>query len=70
MSYPVCSNRFKSISRDHYPQALTLARTGMRLGEALALQWDDIDFEERFITIQGPFQGEKSGCRKMETQTH
>jgi integrase len=36
----------------HYPLALTLARTGMRLGEALALQWGDIDFHGRFINIQ------------------
>jgi len=26
------------------PSFLTLARTGMRLGEALALQWDDLDY--------------------------
>jgi integrase len=39
----------------HYPMALTLARTGMRLGEALALQWGDIDFHGRFITIQRNF---------------
>jgi len=36
----------------HYPLFLTLARTGMRIGEALALQWDDIIFEERYIHIQ------------------
>jgi integrase len=39
----------------HYPMALTLARTGMRLGEALALQWGDIDFHGRFINIQRNF---------------
>jgi integrase len=38
-----------------YPFALTLARTGMRLGEALALQWDDIDFHRGFIKIQRNF---------------
>jgi len=48
----------------HYPQALTLARTGMRLGEALALQWDDIDFEGRFITIQRTFSRGKIGLPK------
>ena len=31
---------------------LTLARTGMRLGEALGLKWEDIDFQNRFINIQ------------------
>ena len=36
----------------HYPLFLLLARTGLRIGEALALQWGDIDFHGRFITIQ------------------
>ena len=36
----------------------------MRLGEALALQWDDIDFEERFITIQRTFSRGKIGLPK------
>jgi len=58
---------------DHYPQALTLARTGMRFGEALALQWDDIDFEGRFITIKRTFSRGKIGlpkngkCRRIDT---
>ncbi len=36
----------------------------MRLGEALALQWDDIDFDERFITIQRTFSRGKIGLPK------
>ncbi len=43
---------FRTHFPQHYPLVLTLARTGMRLGEALALQWSDIDFNSRFITIQ------------------
>jgi integrase len=39
--------------QDHAPRydtfVLLLARTGMRIGEAIALKWDDIDFEGRFI---------------------
>ena len=38
-----------------YPLLLTLARTGMRMGEALALQWDDIDCERREIRIARAF---------------
>lgn len=38
-----------------YPLAITLARTGMRLGEALALKWGDIDFQGRFINLQRGF---------------
>ena len=36
----------------YYPFFLCLARTGMRLGEALALQWGDIDFRSRFIEVR------------------
>jgi integrase len=34
-----------------YPIVLLLARTGMRIGEALALQIDDLNFEQREITV-------------------
>ena len=34
-----------------YPIFLTLARTGMRIGEAITLQWEDLDFEERTIRV-------------------
>ena len=40
---------------NHYPLALLLARTGMRLGEALALKWTDIDFHGRFINVERGF---------------
>jgi integrase len=50
----------------HHPFVLTLARTGMRLGEALAVQWGDIDFEGRFIEVRrnlvsGRIETPKSG---------
>ena len=56
----------------HYPMALTLARTGMRLGEVIALKWSDIDFHNRLITVQrnfsrGILQTTKSGkSRKVD----
>jgi len=34
-----------------FPLFLLLARTGMRLGEALALQWQDLNFAEREIRV-------------------
>lgn len=37
---------------EHYTLFLLLARTGMRIGEALALQWGDIDFTGRFINVK------------------
>lgn len=48
-------NSFRDHFPGHYTMALTLARTGMRLGEVLALQWGDIDFHGRFITIERNF---------------
>lgn len=38
-------------SETHYTLVLLLATTGMRKGEALALHWNDIDFENNVITI-------------------
>ncbi len=35
-----------------YPFFLTLARTGLRRGEALALQWEDIDWHGRFVEVR------------------
>jgi integrase len=43
---------FKEHYPAHYPFVLTLARTGMRLGEVLGLQWGDVDFNGRFITVR------------------
>ena len=42
----------------HYPLVLLLARTGLRIGEALALQWSDFDFNQRFIEVRrGVYKG-------------
>lgn len=42
--------------REHFPHfhpfVLVLARTGMRLGEALGLQWGDIDWQGRFAEVR------------------
>jgi len=48
-----CLERFP----EHHPFFLTLFRTGMRLGEALALQWGDIDWFGKFIQVQRSFKG-------------
>ncbi len=55
-------NAFKEHHPIHYPMALTLSRTGMRIGEAIGLQWGDIDFNGGFITIQ-------RGRSKSRTET-
>ncbi len=46
----------EEVARVSYPRyyafILTTARTGLRLGEAIALKWCDIDFEMRDIFVQ------------------
>jgi integrase len=37
---------------DFYPLFLTLARTGLRPGEAFALKWTDFDFNRRQILVE------------------
>ena len=57
---------------NHYPMFLTMARTGIRFGECLGLQWKDIDFDNRFINIErglskGKIETPKSGqSRKVD----
>src|SRR5262249_28384312 len=40
-----------------YALYTTAVFTGMRAGELAALQWDDLDFEKRLITVQRSFEG-------------
>jgi integrase len=47
----VSATAAKEYERRHYGLFLLLARTGMRLGEALALQWQDVDFPGREIRV-------------------
>lgn len=40
----------------------TAVRTGMRAGELAGLEWADVNFEQRLITVQRSFEGlTKSG---------
>jgi integrase len=39
------------LSPRHYPMFLTMARTGIRLGEAFGLQWQDVDLKGREIRV-------------------
>ncbi|MGE0685010.1 MAG: tyrosine-type recombinase/integrase [Candidatus Binatia bacterium] len=49
---------------DYYPFVSLLARTGLRPGEALALQWEDFDFQGRFITVHRAFSGARLSTPK------
>lgn len=59
-----------------YPFALLLARAGLRIGEAVALQWGDLDFQSRFIAVQrnwvdGHLTTPKSGKgRRVDMSLH
>jgi len=61
-------NTFLAAVNEHFPGYylffMTLVRTGMRLGEARGLQWDDIDFGGGFITIRRTLDGTRSGTPK------
>ncbi len=41
----------KAHTSRYYPVLLCAARTGLRMGELLALRWEDLDFRERFIQV-------------------
>jgi integrase len=48
----------------HYPLFLMLARTGLRLGEAFALQWERVDLEARELRVAQTFSGGRLGTPK------
>jgi len=45
----------RGIEPDWYPFFLTALRTGLRLGELLALEWGDVDFRSRTIVVRHSF---------------
>jgi integrase len=49
---------------DYYPLFLTLARTGCRPGEALALRWSDLNFDRREVLIERAFSCKQLGPTK------
>jgi integrase len=53
----------KEIYPEHFPIFLTAFRTGLRLGELLALEWGDIDWHNKLLVVK------KSYRRKRVTST-
>lgn len=47
----------KEEGREAFALYATAAYTGMRKGELAGLQWDDVNFEKRLITVQRSFDG-------------
>lgn len=45
----------KNVASGLYPLFLCAARTGLRQGELLALQWDDVNLRGRFLEVRRNF---------------
>jgi integrase len=52
-----------------FPLFVTAASTGCRRGELLALEWQDIDFQNGMITISKSLEQTKSGLRIKSTKS-
>ena len=48
----------------YFPLLFAMARTGLRLGEAVALEWSDVDLVAREITVSRSFSGGRVGTPK------
>jgi integrase len=59
-------NTCKTHFSEYYPFFLTALRTGMRLGELLALEWDDIDFNSKYIWIKRSYRRGRTTTTKTE----
>ncbi|NLV25385.1 MAG: site-specific integrase [Deltaproteobacteria bacterium] len=54
----------QKISPELYAFFLCALRTGMRLGEILALEWGDIDFNSRFIRVERSYKRNRVSSTK------
>jgi integrase len=57
---------------EYYPFFMIAFRTGMRLGELLALQWRDVDWHGKFVRVNKSFKRgritpTKNDCRHLWT---
>ncbi|MDB5054996.1 MAG: Integrase [Bacilli bacterium] len=52
-----------------YALFITLAYTGIRIGELCVLKWKDVDFEERKISINRTLYNEKNNTTEFKLQT-
>ncbi len=62
-----CLETARQFCPGYYPLFLTLARTGCRPGEALALRWSDLNFERREILIERALSAGRVGLTKTGT---
>ena len=55
---------FRTRYPDWYPFFLAAFRTGMRLGELLALRWENVNWHERYIVIKQSFRNSRLTATK------
>jgi len=53
----------------HFPAYYLELNTGLRRGELLALRWEDIDFEEGFLSVNRGIVRTKAGLQYQEPKT-
>jgi len=49
---------------DYHPLFFTLARTGLRVGEGLGLNWEDVDFQDRSLLVRRTYSEGTEGPPK------
>jgi integrase len=59
-----CLGAAARVASLYYPLLYVLAKTGLRLGEAVALRWDDMDLVAREITVSRTFGMGRIGTPK------
>ncbi len=50
--------------RDYFPFFFCALRTGMRLGELLALRWGNVDWNSRFVEVKRSYKRGRTGLTK------
>ncbi len=61
-----CRTHHDTYTRRLYPLFWVMARTGLRVGEALALRWEDLNLHGRSVRIERAFAG-SGKHRRLET---
>jgi len=54
----------EQVASRYHPILYTMSRTGLRLGEAVALRWEDIDLVARELVVRRTFSGGQFGTPK------
>ncbi len=58
-------DKAKEMNEETYTMLFTLAWTGLRAGELVALKWKDIDFEEKTISVTKTYYNPKNNTKNF-----